>query len=235
MIEEHVARLIAQHLMHRLPRRRFVERRVEQLSRSTRSRDSPSRGSRHRAPARRPCRRAASAAALRCTTMSRVTVLHSARCAVAHEHRLPGARGGRGDFGEPEIGRAAMPVARCGRDISVRRDQRQLAVERLLRGEDDAQGRALPRRHRRGEHGEPSLVLASGDRCLGLNFCVGFRLVLCRQSCGGDTKAPPAISAIAIAAAANLACSQQSNPRSIPPVVENTPKIGPQKRQIARP
>ena len=71
------------------------------------------------------------------------------RRAVARELRVPRARGRRRDLGEPEIGRPAMPVTRAGRDASVRRDQRKLALERLLRDEEDAQGRALPRRDRR--------------------------------------------------------------------------------------
>ena len=135
-----------------------------------RNRGSPSRGSSRASTGQTPLPARGPAAGLRCTTISRVIGAAVGGGVLAHEHRLPRARRGRGDLGEPEIRRPAVPLARCGGDISIRRDQRQLAVERLLRGEDDAQGRALPRRHRRGEHGKPSLVLAIGDWCLRLGF-----------------------------------------------------------------
>ena len=86
------------------------------------------------------------------------------RRVVARERRVPRPHGRRGDLGEPEIGRPAVPLARFGRDASIGRDQRQLALERLLRGEDDAQRRALPRRERRGQDRELGRVFAAA-RC----------------------------------------------------------------------
>ena len=87
------------------------------------------------------------------------------RRAVARERRAPRPRGRRRDLDEPEIRRPAVPLTRCGRDASVGRDQRKLALERLLRGEDDAQRRALPRRDRRGQDRELGRVFA-GTLCL---------------------------------------------------------------------
>ena len=86
------------------------------------------------------------------------------RRAVARELRVPGARGRRRDLGEPEIRRPAVPLARFGRDAAIGRDQRQLALERLLGGDDDAQRRALPRRDRRGQDRE--LGRSSQGGCL---------------------------------------------------------------------
>ena len=76
------------------------------------------------------------------------------RRAVARERRVPRPRGRRGNLGEPEIRRPAVPLARFGRDAAIGRDQRKLALERLLRGDEDAQRRALPRRDRRGQDRE---------------------------------------------------------------------------------
>ena len=81
-----------------------------------------------------------------------------------------------------------MPLARGGGDISIRRDQRQFAVERLLGGEHHAQRRALPRRHRRGEHGETGLILAVDDCGLGFRFGLGFGLTLGGKRCGGGNE-----------------------------------------------
>ena len=97
-----------------------------------------------------------------CTAMSRVIVPQPAHA--AHERRVPGAGGRRRDLGEPEIRRAAVPVARFGGDAAVGRDQRELAVERLLGGEDDAQRRALPRRDRRRQDRDLGRVVAGALR-----------------------------------------------------------------------
>ena len=169
------------------------------MSRSMRSTDFPSRGSRRACSGQTPLPRARRRRLLALhDDLARDASLQSGGCAFAHELRLPRPGGGRGDFGEPEIRRAAMPLARCGRDISVRRDQRKLAFERLLGGEHDAQGRALPRRHRRGEHGKPGLVLASVDWCLRLRLGLG-------RALGGKSRveaaSAQAISNDAIAAA----------------------------------
>ena len=89
------------------------------------------------------------------------------RRVVARERRVPGPHGRRGDLGDPEIGRPAVPLARFRRDLSIGRDQRQLALERLLGGEDDAQGRALPRRDRQGQDRKLGRVFAAARRAFG--------------------------------------------------------------------
>jgi hypothetical protein len=60
----------------------------------------------------------------------------------------------------------------------------------------------------------------------GLVLVLGFRLVLGSQSYGGDTKTPPRDQHYCDRGSSKLACRQQSNPRPILPVVENTPKLG---------
>ncbi len=167
MVEQEVARPIAQHDMQGRPRRRRVERRVEQLL--------------------DPCgiqvfRRAIPGVAhgpdapLRSAWPRRLGGAHGdvardgaalGRGVVARERRAPGPRRRRGDLGDPDIGRPAAPLTRLGRDASVGRDQRKLALERLLRGEDDAQRRALPRRCRRGQDRELGCVFAGAQWTFG--------------------------------------------------------------------
>ena len=53
----------------------------------------------------------------------------------AGERRAPGPGGRRLDLGQPEIRRAAVALARARGDVAVGRDQRKLAVGRLLGGE----------------------------------------------------------------------------------------------------
>jgi hypothetical protein len=67
---------------------------------------------------------------------------HSAGAPSRASVALPRPRGRRCDLGEPEIRRPAVPLARFGGDAAVGADQRKLAVERLLGGEDDAERRA---------------------------------------------------------------------------------------------
>src|SRR5262249_40042582 len=81
--------------------------------------------------------------------------------AVAHERRTPDPRNRHRHIGEPEIRWAAVPLARFGGNAAVGRDQRKLALKRLLRGEYDAQRHALPRRDRRGQDRELSRIVAS--------------------------------------------------------------------------
>jgi len=57
-----------------------------------------------------------------------------------------------GDFGSPEIRRAAGPCAGSGGDAAVGRDERKFAVERLLRDKKNAQWRAFPWCDRRGQY-----------------------------------------------------------------------------------
>ena len=146
MIEQHIARRIAQHLMHRLPRRRFIERRVEQCL------DPCGVQIFRLAVPGLLCGPDALAGARSRLLLALHDDLARHRralrgCALAHEYRAPLSGSRRRDLGKPEIRRPAMPVARCGRDMPIRRNQRQLAFEGLLSGEHHAQGRALPRRH----------------------------------------------------------------------------------------
>src|SRR5262245_53942900 len=213
--------------MHRAPRRLFIKRRIEQLLDPRRIEilrvTVPRRA--HRPDASSLDRPRRFLALHHDVARDRLAVC---RGVVAHEHRLPGARGGGSDLREPEIGRPAMPVAGCGHDVPVRRDQRKLAVEGLLRSEDYTQGRTLPRRHRRGEHGESRLVLAGGGwgLHLRLRFGLGFRRMLGSKSCGGDAKTPHSDQQGCDRSNGKLAWRQQSNPRPILPVVENTLKLG---------
>ncbi len=168
MVEQEIARSIAQHL-HAAPATTASPRSVHRrASRSMRNTSFPSRNSMYCARARRSLARA---------RPRRLALAHGdfardraalGRRAVARELRVPRPRGRRRDLGEPEIRRPAVPLARFGRDASIGRDQRKLALERLLRGEHDAQRRALPRRDRRGQDRELGRVFAGADWTLGL-------------------------------------------------------------------
>ena len=140
MVEQEIARPIAQHLVQRRPRRRRVERRVEQLL--------------------DPCgiqvfRRAIPGiaqgpdAAIRRARPRRLVGAHGdlardraalGRRAVARERRVPRPRGRRRDLGEPEIRRPAVPLTRFGRD-AVHRARSAKARPRA----------ASPRRRRRAK------------------------------------------------------------------------------------
>src|SRR5215471_6929453 len=63
-----------------------------------------------------------------------------------------------------------MPLVRFHRDAAVGRDQRQLALERLLDGEDDAQRRALPGHERRRQERKLGWVLAAAGRSLRIRW-----------------------------------------------------------------
>ena len=167
MVEQEIARFIAQHFMQRRPRRLPHRAARRRASRSTRSTSSPSRDSMYRATARRflDVARGADACASAHGDFARDRAALRRR-AVAREFRMPRPHGRRRDLGEPEIRRPAVPLARLGGDASIGRDQRKLAIERLFRGEDDAQRRALPRRDRRGQDREPGRVLAAVGRSL---------------------------------------------------------------------
>ena len=208
MVEQDIARPIAQHLVQRRPRRRRVERRVEQLL-------DPGgiQVFRRAIPgiAQRPD------AAIRRARPRRLDGAHGdlardraalGRRAVARELRVPRPRGRRRDLGEPEIRRPAVPLTRFGRDAAIGRDQRKLALDRLLRGEDDAQRRALPGRDRRGQDREFGRLFAGADRALRLR-------VHCRER---QTKNAPAISNDAVAAAASWRAGNNRAPSSLAPI-----------------
>ena len=98
----------------------------------------------------------------------------------ARQLRLPFSDGGCRDLGEPEVRRPAMALGGLDRDGAVGRDQRQLALERLLQREHDAQRRALPRAYRRGQHrGRDSALTGGVRRGLGRGWCDGL-------GCGGS-------------------------------------------------
>ena len=125
--------------VQRRPRRRGVDRIVEQLldpcgeqvlvGAIPRVAQRPD-ASLHRARRRRPVGAHGDLAG------DRAAAAALARGSAARH--LPAA--GDGHLGEPEVGRSAMPPARSRRDRAVRRDQRQLALERLLRGEETRSG-----------------------------------------------------------------------------------------------
>ena len=168
MVEQEIARSIAQHFVQRRPRRRRVERIVEKLLDPCREqvfrRAIPCIAQRPDAPRRR-ARRRRPVGAHGDVARDRAA---PGRRAVARERRAPRPRGRRLDLGEPEIRRPAVPLTRFGRDASIGRDQRKLALERLLRGEDDAQRRALPRRDRRGQDRELGRIFTgAGDEPCG--------------------------------------------------------------------
>ena len=94
------------------------------------------------------------------TAISRVIVLHSAgaRLRVSVARHVPAA--GDATSVNQKYGGPPCCCARFGRDASIGRDQRKLALERILRGEDDTQRRALPRHDRRGQNREVGRVFA---------------------------------------------------------------------------
>jgi hypothetical protein len=158
MIEQHIARLVAQPHVQRRPRQLSVKRIVKQLF-------DPGGEQVFGCPVPRVADRpdASFDRAGRCRPVAAHRDFAGDGAAAGRRQRhAPFARGRRGHFGEPGIGRAAVLPARFRCDRAVRRDQRQLAVERLLRGEDDAQRRALPRRDRRGQHRDAGVVAAGG-------------------------------------------------------------------------
>ena len=168
IVEQQIARPVAQHFMPRLPRRLGVERRVEQFLDPCRIADFPSRDSSYCAPARRCPRRARRSGGFgRADGDVAGDRAAAGRRVVERQRRVPGARGRRGDLGEPGIGRPAVPVRRFGGDAAIGRDQRKLAAQRLFGDDHDAQRRALPRRERRGQDRDLGGVRASAGRRFG--------------------------------------------------------------------
>ena len=167
IVEQEIARSVAQHFMPRLPGQLRVERRVEQLRDPRRiqvlGRAIPAVAHLPEAARRRVRRRRLSRAD---DDVAR-DVPHSAGASVERQRRVPRPRGRRGDLGEPGIGRPAVPLVRFGRDASIGRDQRKLALERLFRGDEDAQRRALPRRHRRRQDRDIGRIFAGAGCRLG--------------------------------------------------------------------
>ena len=104
----------------------------------------PSRNSMHRARARRSLGVARGGRGwIRLTAILRVTVLHPAGAPSRDERCVPRSNGRRGDLGEPEIRRTAMPLTRFGRGLSIRARSAK------------ARPRATPRRRRQHRKGAP--------------------------------------------------------------------------------
>ena len=164
MVEQEIARFIAQHDMQRGPRQRVVERRVEKLL-------DPGGveilGFAIPGVAHRPYARTRTVRLRRHVGAHRDLAGDGA--AVAGELRLPGAGGRGSDLAEPGIRGAALPRARGERHPAIGADQRQLALEGFLGGEQDAQWRAFPGRDRRRQEGDIGL-LAGGGAGFGLRF-----------------------------------------------------------------
>ena len=165
MVEQKVARLVAQHDMQRRPRQRVVERRVEKLL-------DPGGvevfglavpGIAHRPDAGATMRLRRRVGAHR--------DLARDGAAIAGEFCLPGAGGGSCDLAEPGIGRAVLPGPRTERDPAVGPGQGQLALHGLFGGKQHPQRRPLPGRNRRRQEGDVGLLAAAGTgfglRCVG--------------------------------------------------------------------
>ena len=93
-------------------------------------------------------------------------------------------------------------LARFGRDVPSGAISENSPSSGFSAANDHAQGRALPRRERRGEDGEPGRVLAS-RRSLGLRVRCG------TENAAGDQQRCRRNSS-------NLACTNQSSPRVLP-------------------
>ena len=206
MVEQEIARPIAQHLMQRLPRELGVEWRVEELLDPGRvqvfRRAIP--GIAHGPDA--SLRRARPRRLVARTAISRVIVPHSAGASSRASLRVPCSRGRRRDLGEPEIRRSAVPLMRFGRDASIGRDQRELALERLLGGEDDAQGAPF-----QGAIGEAKTASSAASSQLPTGPCaVRPRREKEDEKCACDQQQ-------CCHSSSNLACSEQLSPRSMTP------------------
>jgi hypothetical protein len=183
VVEQEIARSIAQHLVQGRPRRRRLERRIEQLLDPggiqvlVRAVPGIAQGPDAALGRVRPRRLA--------PAHNDVARDRAARGwgALAREPRLPFPGGRRGDLDDPEIRRPAVALARFRRDASIGRDERKLALERPLRGEDDAQRRAVPRREWRGQDRELSRVFAAAGWSLGPRVHDGEKE---EEQCAGD-------------------------------------------------
>src|SRR5262249_46495735 len=167
VVEQDIAPPVGQQLMQRLPGERGIERRVEELL-------DP--GGIQVFGLATPCVAQRPEASLGWLQPRRLGTAHGdvARDraafgwrALARELRVPGAGGRWGGLGGPEIGRTAGAVPRFGRDVSIGRDQRKLALERLLRDDEDAQRHALPGRERRGQDRELGRVFTEAEWTFG--------------------------------------------------------------------
>src|SRR5262249_8660785 len=83
------------------------------------------------------------------------------------ERRAPCPRGGGLHIDKPEIWWPAVALTRFRRDASIRRDQREFALDRMLGGKDDSQRCALPRRNRRRHDCNVSILAGT----FGLSWC----------------------------------------------------------------
>ncbi len=162
IVGEEVARLVAQHVIPGLPVQVLIGRRVEQLGDPGREQrlvgvipaafHLPEFSGRNRY--RRGLGRADGDLVLDLAAIR--------RRAVERQRGVPFARRRLIDLGEPEIGRAAVPVGRFGDDAAIGPGQRDRAVERLFADGHDPQRRALPWREWRRQHLEPGLRAGIG-------------------------------------------------------------------------
>ena len=154
IVEQEIARLVAQHFVPDLPVQILVGRRVEQFLDPCRE-----QGFVRAIPAiahvpdasRQYAERLRLACADGDLTGDRAAIR---RRMVALKGRVPGAGCGSCDFGEPGIRWPVMPVGRFNSGTSVGRDQRQHALYRLLGDDHDAQRRAGPGRLWRRQDGD---------------------------------------------------------------------------------
>ena len=178
---------VAQHLVQRRPRQLLALRRVEELLDPRRVQVLGVAVPRvaQRPDAFRCCARRARRASLHGDVARDGRALRGV--AVTRQLGLPLSDRRRCHLRDPEVRRAATPLTRCDRHLAIGRDQRKLALQRPLGGEDDAQGRALPRRHRRSQDAELGRFLAAGRRSIAL--CAGTRGYKCirdqQQRCRG--------------------------------------------------
>src|SRR5262245_44937912 len=89
------------------------------------------------------------------------------RTVAACERRPPCPGGGGLHLGKPEIWWAAEALTRFRRHVSIRPNQREFALDRALGGKDDSQGRAFPRRNRRSQDRNVSILAG----IFGLGWC----------------------------------------------------------------
>ena len=133
IIEQNVARAVAQHRIERRPRRLGIERRVEQLfdprGIEIFRRAVPVVAQRPEAPRRRRRRRRFCRAD---RDLARDRAAAGQETAAARQLRAPRPRRRRRHLGEPDIRRPVEPRPRRRRDGTVRPNQRQFPVGRLL-------------------------------------------------------------------------------------------------------
>ncbi len=161
IVEQEIARLIAQHFAPHLPRQILVGRRVEQLF-------DPGREQRFGgavpASPHLPDFSSGRRDAGRLARLDRDFARDGAASSRRRERRVPLPGRGLCDFGEPEIWLRPATVGRGSRNAAIGRHQRQRAIDRLFRNHHHAQRRARPWRSRRRQHGKIGRLGAIGSQ-----------------------------------------------------------------------